>query len=135
MKKINRTLSELLAGILAAGLMIQIVQLLVCHFYVQFSAARVDFAAGLWIGILTAMGLAAHMYRSINRALDMNSTDAEGYMGKAYVFRTAAILILAGLVTFLKAGYVMAFFLGVLCLKFGAFLQPLIHILWEKFRK
>lgn len=75
------------------------------------------------------------MYRSIERALDMISSDAEGYMRKTYLIRTAAILVLAGVVTYLKLGYVMAFFIGVLCLKFGAFLQPLIHSIREKFRK
>lgn len=134
-RKINETLSELLIGIFSASLIIQIFQLVICATNTQFSASKVPFATGLWIGTATALGLAVHMYRSIDRALDMINNDAEGYMRKAYLIRTAAILVVAGAVTYLKLGYVMAFFIGVLCLKFGAFLQPLIHTIREKFRK
>lgn len=134
-RRINETLLELMSGIFATGLVIQIVQLVICVTNQQFSGARAPFAIGLWLGVATALGLAVHMYRSIERALDMISSDAEGYMRKTYLIRTAAILVLAGVVTYLKLGYVMAFFLGVLCLKFGAFLQPLIHSIREKFRK
>lgn len=134
-RKINETLSELLAGILVSGLVIQVIQLFICASYSQFAAARGPFAVGLWIGVLTAMGLAVHMYRSIDRALDMISNDAEGYMRRAYLIRTVAILGVAGITTAFKIGYVMAVFLGVLCLKFGAFLQPLMHKIWKKFRK
>lgn len=133
-RKINETLAELLTGIVAAGLVIEIVQILICIADPQFAGAKGSFALGLWIGVATALGLAIHMYHSIDRALDMITNDAEGYMRKAYLIRTVVILVAAGLVTYLKLGYVMAYFLGVLCLKFGAFLQPLINKLREKFR-
>lgn len=133
-RKINETLAELLTGIVAAGLVIEIVQILICIADPQFAGAKGLFALGLWIGVATAIGLAIHMYHSIDRALDMITNDAEGYMRKAYLIRTVVILVAAGLVTYLKLGYVMAYFLGVLCLKFGAFLQPLINKLRGKFR-
>lgn len=133
-RKINETLAELLTGIVAAGLVIEIVQILICIADPQFAGAKGPFALGLWIGVATAIGLAIHMYHSIDRALDMITNDAEGYMRKAYLIRTVVILVAAGLVTYLKLGYVMAYFLGVLCLKFGAFLQPLINKLREKSR-
>ncbi len=134
-RKKNETLLELTAGIIVSGLVIQVVQLLVTVVYAQFRGSRVPFALGLWIGIATAVFLAGHMYRSIDRALDMAPSDAEGYMRKAYLFRTVIILAAAGVVTWLKLGYVMAAFLGMLCLKFGAFLQPLMHKVWKKFQK
>jgi hypothetical protein len=99
------------------------------------AGSRFSFALGLWIGVVTALGLAIHMYRSIDIALDMGSGDAEKYMRKAYMFRTAIILAAAGVVHFFHLGYVMAAFLGMLCLKFGAFLAPLMHKLREKFQK
>lgn len=134
-RKINETLSELIMGILVSGLVIQIVQLLITVTTPQFVSSRLPFALGLWIGVVTAVCLAAHMYRSIDRALDMPQGNAERYMRKAYLMRTAAILVVAGIVTWLKLGYVMAVFLGMLCLKFGAFLQPVMHRLWKKFHK
>ncbi len=126
-KKINETLLELICGILVSGVLIEIVDLIVTGVYPQFSGLRFLFATGLWIGIAVAIALAAHMYRSIDRALDMQPKDAEGYMRKAYLLRTGIILLAAAAVHYLKLGYVMAYFVGVLCLKFGAFLQPLVH--------
>lgn len=134
-KKINETLAELMAGILISGAVIQIIALIVSAATPGLMRSRGEFAVGLWIGIATALALSAHMYRSIDRALDMESGDAESYMRKAYLLRTAMILAVAGIVNYFKIGYVMAAFLGVFCLKFGAFLQPLMHKLWKKFRK
>lgn len=134
-KKVDETLSELVLGILIMGILIQIADVLISAANTAFYRAIPQFALGFWIGIAVAVGLSVHMYRSIDRALDMYTEDAEKYMRKAYLFRTAAILLAAGAVTYFEIGYVMAYFLGVLCLKFGAFLQPLIHMIREKFRK
>ena len=133
-RKINETLAELMAGILTAGAVIQAAELLLAAVNPELTGSVSSFAIGLWIGVATALGLSVHMYRSIDRALDMQSGDAEGYMRRAYLLRTVIILAMAGAVHFLKLGYVMAAFVGVLCLKFGAFLQPLMHKLREKFR-
>ena len=134
-KKINETLAQLMAGILVSGVLIQAADLLVSAVYRQFARARAPFALGLWTGVLTALALSVHIYRSIDRALDMSPGDAESYMRKAYMLRTLAILLVAGAVTYFRFGYVMAYFVGVLCLKFGAFLQPLMHKFRERFRK
>jgi hypothetical protein len=134
-KKINETLAELMAGILISGILIQIVELVIAAAYPNIAGKVSSFVLGLWIGIATALAMSVHMYRSIDRALDMEQGDAEKYMRKTYLIRTAAILVVAGLVYYFKLGYVMAAFLGMLCLKFGAFLQPLVHKIWEKFQK
>ena len=119
-RQINNTLLELITGIIISAAVVEVLSILVAGFSWKFTS-------GLWIGAATAIGLAAHMYRSIDRALDMQPDDAEKYMRKAYIIRAAAILIVAGIVTYFKLGYVMATFGGVFCLKFGAFLQPVIH--------
>lgn len=127
-KRINETLAELISGVLIIGVLIQLAAFLVSGFLLPF-------VTGFWIGIATAVFLAVHMYRSIDRALDMAPGDAEKYMRKAYVIRTMVILAVAAVVTYFKLGYVMATFVGVLCLKFGAFLQPLVHKISGKFKK
>lgn len=134
-KKVDETLSELILGILIMGILIQTADILISVANRIFYHAIPRFALGFWIGIAVAVGLSVHMYRSIDRALDMYAEDAEKYMRKAYLLRTAAILLAAGAVTYFDIGYVMAYFLGVLCLKFGAFLQPLIRMIRKKFRK
>ena len=130
-RKINETLAELICGILISGIIIQAADLLVTGVYAQFSGLRLLFATGFWLGVAVAVLLAVLMYRSIDRALNMHPKDAESYMRRAYLLRTIVILAAAGGMRYLRLGYVMAYFLGVLCLKFGAFLQPLVH----KFRK
>lgn len=134
-KKVDETLSELILGILIMGILIQLADILISVTNRIFYHAIPRFAIGFWIGIAVAVGLSVHMYRSIDRALDMYAEDAEKYMRKAYLLRTAAILLAAGAVTYFDIGYVMAYFLGVLCLKFGAFLQPLIRMIRKKIQK
>lgn len=129
------TLLELICGILAAGIVIQLIELGITAAYTQLLYTRGMFAVGFWIGAGTAAALSVHMYRSIDKALSMYTEDAEKYMKKAYLFRTAGIFAVAAAVTYLDIGYVMAYFLGVLCLKFGAFLQPLMHNIRKRFRK
>lgn len=134
-RRINDTLLELIAGIVTVGVVIQVIQIIISGVYDHMVGSVGTFAAGLWPGITVSIGLAVHMYRSIDRALDMAREDAEKYMKKAYLMRTLIIFLAAGIVCYFKFGYIMAFFIGVLCLKFGAFLQPLMHNIREKFRK
>lgn len=134
-RKINETLIELIAGILAAGAAIQGIQIIISMKYDHLVGSVGNFAAGLWPGVAVGICLAVYMYMSIDRALDMQSEDAEKYMKKTYLLRTLTICLVAGIVCYFKFGYIMAFFLGVLCLKFGAFLQPLMHKIREKFRR
>lgn len=134
-RRINDTLLELLMGIVAAGVMIQLIQMVISGVYEGMVGSVGTFAAGLWPGIAVGIGLAVHMYVSIDRALDMMQEDAEKYMRKAYLLRTLILFFVAGVVGYFKFGYIMAFFIGVLCLKFGAFLQPLMHKIRERFRK
>lgn len=134
-RRINDTLLELIMGIVTAGLVIQVIQMIVSGVYDQMVGSVGTFAAGFWPGIAVGIGLAVHMYRSIDIALDMEQKDAERYMRKAYLLRMVFIFWAAGIVCYFKFGYIMAFFLGVLCLKFGAFLQPLMHTIRKRFRK
>lgn len=117
-RQINNTLLELIIGIVLSAAVVEVLSILITGFSGTFTV-------GLWIGAATAVGLSAHMYRSIDHALDMQPDDADKYMRRAYLIRTAVILIVAGAVTFFHLGSVIATFVGVFCLKFGAFLQPL----------
>lgn len=126
MKKINQTLSELIVGIFVSGLVIQLVSMIFT------GGPDLPFAGSFWAGVLTAVVLACHMYRSIDRALDMEPDDAQKYMRKTYLVRTVIIFAVAGIVCWIDAEDIIAVFLGILCLKFGAFLQPLLHRILKK---
>lgn len=130
-KRVNETLAELLCGILVSGVVVQLADLAAAWIYPQFRELRLLFSIGLWIGVLVAMFLAVHMYRSIDKALDMRPEDAESFMRRVYLFRTAVILLAAAAVKCFNLGYVMAYFVGVLCLNSGAFVQRML----QKLRK
>lgn len=126
MKKINQTLFELIVGILVSGVLIQLISMIV------MGGFDLTFSASFWVGIATAVLLSAHMYRSIDRALDMAPDDAQKYMRKTYLVRAAIIFMVAGIVCWIDSEDIIAVFLGILCLKFGAFLQPLLHKVMKK---
>lgn len=133
MKRINQTLAELIIGILASGILIQLVCLV-------FAGPDAGFALSFWAGIVTAVLLSFHMYRSIDRAVDMLPADAQKYMKKGSLMRSLFIMAVAGGVCWIqaediRAGDILAVFLGILCLKFGAFLQPVVHRFVEKRNK
>ena len=69
-RQINNTLLELITGIIISAAVVEVLSILVAGFSWEFTS-------GLWIGAATAIGLAAHMYRSIDRALDMQPDDAD----------------------------------------------------------
>ena len=125
MKKINQTLIELIIGILISGFLIWLVSLLI-------TGLDAGFGLSYLAGVITAVILSIHMYRSIDRALDMDPQDAQKYMRKAYMIRTLFIIVVAGIVCRFHADDIIAVFLGILCLKFGAFLQPVVHRVLEK---
>lgn len=133
-RKVNDTLAELLTGILVFGIIVQIIELIVAAVCPDFAGSVPSFVIGLWIGIAAAFGLAVHMYHSIDKALGMKPGKAESYMRITYLVRTLAMLAVAAFVYFLNFGYVMATFLGMLSLKFGALLQPLMHKLFIKLK-
>ncbi|MCD8337864.1 MAG: ATP synthase subunit I [Lachnospiraceae bacterium] len=125
--KINEKLSEILAGILLSGGIMQILFFAAAYFYRPFWGSRVPFSAGLWIGVAVSVALAVHMYRSIGRALEMEQDAAERYMRRVYLIRMAVIFAMAAVIWYTKAASVVAAFLGVFCTVFGTHLQPFIH--------
>ncbi|MCD7957027.1 MAG: hypothetical protein LUG93_15025 [Lachnospiraceae bacterium] len=125
--KINEKLSEILTGIFLSGVTIQILFFAAAYFYRPFWSGRTSFAVGLWIGVAVAAVLSIHMYRSIDHALDMEPDAAESYMRRVYTIRAIVIMVMAAVIWYTGIGYVMASFLGVFCIMFGRWMQPLIH--------
>ncbi|MCD7736585.1 MAG: hypothetical protein LUI07_06435, partial [Lachnospiraceae bacterium] len=110
---LNKKLSEILAGIIVSGIIIQALFFVVAYFYRQFLSNSASFAAGLWIGVATSSVLAVHTYRSIAHALEMEQDEAERYMHRVYMIRAIVIAAMAGMIWYTRVGSVMASFLGV----------------------
>ena len=116
-EKINRTLFELGIGILIFGV--------VCQLVVFFIKDKAGYSIGLWIGIVTALLAAIHMWWSIDRGLNFGEKAAVSYLTKHNMIRYAAIIIVIVVVAVTKIGNPLATFLGIMGLKAGAYLQPL----------
>ena len=124
MKK-NSTLAELLAGILLVGVIEQIVCLI-------FFENHVYNAVGLWSGVLLSVGLAIHMQRSVEDALDLDADSADKHMRKSYMTRALAASVVIGVVIYYEWGNPLTVLAGIFALKLAAYLQPFMHKAFER---
>lgn len=127
-KKINETLAELLFGILLWGVFWQAAG-------VWFVPDRLSCSIGLWFGVVTAGICAAHMYKSLDKALDFSEKDAQKYMMSRSMMRYGCIIIVLLVLIATEAGNPLCCFLGIMGLKAAAYLQPLLHKVLEKRRR
>lgn len=121
----NSTLAELLAGILLVGVIEQIVCLIFFENYVYN-------AVGLWSGVLLSGGLAIHMQRSVEDALDFDADSADKYMRKSYMTRALLVCVVIGVVIYYEWGNPLTVLAGIFALKLAAYMQPLMHRVFSK---
>ena len=124
----NRTLMELLMGILAVGIVAQLLCLI-------FLKQHVYHAVGLWVGVAVAAGMAIHMQRSIEDGLDLMGDSGVKHMQKASVTRMLVACIVMAAVMYYDWGNPLTLLLGVMTLKLAAYMQPFTHYVLEKIRK
>ncbi len=127
MKK-NRTLMELLMGILAVGIVSQLFCLLFFEKYVYN-------AVGLWTGVAVAAGMAVHMQRSIEDGLDLMGDTGVKHMQKASATRMLVACVVMAVVLYYDWGNPLTLLLGVMALKLAAYMQPFMHRVLEKISK
>lgn len=89
---------------------------------------------GLWIGVLTGIGMAVNMKNSLDEALYLDENDATKYMQKAYAKRYTAVIVIFIAVVWFKLAHILTLFAGVMGLKFSAYLQPIMHKLFQKLK-
>jgi len=126
--KIDDTLKELLIGILVFGVLAQLGGM----FLVKSMSA---YTLGLWIGVILALACAYHMWWSLNKNLSENADNegrARAFAIKQNLIRYAVILVVFVGVCLTDVAYPLAAFLGIMSLKAGAYLQPLISRLLHK---
>ena len=123
---IPSVLKELLLGILIGGGIMQIV-------LIWFFKNKLLFTSGLWLGVVGAAWMAVHMYQTLDEGLYM--ADAEKYIRRGYAKRYSMIILSCMAIVYLGIGDLLAFFLGLLALKFSAYIQPLTHKILTKKKK
>ncbi|MBO5985338.1 MAG: ATP synthase subunit I [Lachnospiraceae bacterium] len=125
LRKKNRTVLEMELGIIALGILFQLGS-------VFFPGSRLERAVSLLLGSVLAGVAVLHMYRTLDRALDLDAGDAQKAIYKGYVLRYvffALVLVLSALTGWLNP---LLIFLGYMTLKFTAYLQPLTHKLCNR---
>ncbi len=126
--KIDETLLELLMGILLFTVVCQIIGM-------WFVPSMSAYTIGLWIGALLAGLSAIHMWWALDRNLTVNADNEKGaqaFATKWSMIRYAVILLVFLVLCLTDFAYPLAAFLGIMGLKIGAYLQPLMKIIYNK---
>ena len=127
MQQAKDTLYSLILGTVASGVFFGVLGILF------FSGARAAFALGVCLGMVTACSIAVHLYKTIDRALDMAAESAVSYTRRMALLRMGLMGIPVILALLLPDFFhVLGVLLGLLGLKMGAFLQPGILKLIQK---
>ena len=126
MQETKQTLYELMAGIVLCCILFLFGNIFVSN--------RVAYTLGLLLGCLIAAGMSGHMYHSLEQAMLYDEETAAKKVQKGTILRY--VFMLAGLVAALALPEyisVIGVALGVLSLKFSAYLQPLTHKVLKNF--
>lgn len=119
-------LKELILGILLCGILLQFIP-------IWFVKDSFYYSCGLWIGIALAVFRVIHMEYGIENSMEFTvKKDMVNYSRKMYAIRTLVTVMAVFLVYRFRLGNVVAVFLGMFAVKFGAYLQPVIHGLMLK---
>ncbi len=113
--RINRTLFELETGILLFGG--------VCQLFVFSVKDKGAYSLGLWMGVLTAMISAFHMWWSLDRALELPERGAVKTMTAHNVLRYFLIAAVFAGITVSGIANPLSAFLGIMGLKVSAYMH------------
>lgn len=123
-KQINRALVELWIGILFVGLLCQFIGM-------WFADSKVLYSIALWMGIVLALVTVVHMYRTLDRALDLGAGAQKAVM-TANLIRYGCIVIVFMIVLLTDVLNPLITFMGLMSVKVAAYLQPFTHKICNK---
>ncbi|MBQ7776322.1 MAG: ATP synthase subunit I [Lachnospiraceae bacterium] len=123
-KKINRGLLELWLGILFTGLMCQLIGM-------WFAGDKLLYTAALWLGIVLALLMVYHMYRNLDKALDMG-VNAQKSATIGNLVRYVCFVIVFAIIAVTKVLNPLVAFMGLMSAKVAAYLQPITHKICNK---
>ena len=126
LRRINPALPGLVVGIVIFGLFVQLTG-------VWFVADKIGYSIGLWYGVAIGIGMAINLATVIYDAVTF---DGEGNANKRVavksMLRYIVVAILFGILGYFEFGNLFTAFLGVMCLKFSAYAQPLLNKIVNK---
>lgn len=121
MKEEKLTLIEMLLGIIISTTVLMLIGSLIVQ-------KKAPFALGILFGGAVAVIVLIQLYYSLNKTLDLDSESAKSYSVRHAILRLMIMgaALVVGIV-FYHALDILGILLGLLSLKFSAFLQPVIH--------
>lgn len=119
LKEMNRALLELDLGILACGVVCQLIGM-------WLVSQKGSYAIALWLGIGLALLGSWHMYRTIDRALDLGDGAAKAMIAGS-MLRYAVLLIVLGVIMVTDLLNPLVVYLGYMMMKVAAYIQPFTH--------
>jgi len=120
----NRTLLEMNTGLVFWGLLCQFVG-------VVFVTNRLIFSFGIWFGIALGAVSILHMYRTLDRALDLGDA-ASKVIFRGYMVRYVLLVVIFGIIMVTNVINPLVVFLAYMGVKVTALLQPITHKLCNK---
>lgn len=120
LKRLDPILPELVAIILAYGLIIEAVG-------VWWVEDKIRYTVGLFIGIGLALFLSVNIASSIWGMLDVTTKKAQIMVALKAIGRYFVVVLVSMTMGYFHLGNILTWFLGVMGLKVAAFAQPLIH--------
>lgn len=119
-KNSGTTLIEMMIGILVYGVIGELIILL-------FRQDKLYVSVGWVLGVVIALVSAYHMWWGLNRALDQGMAGAQKAMTIHNLVRYGVIVAVMALILVRDIGNPVAAVFGILGLKAGAYMQPLVH--------
>ena len=126
MQETKQTLYELIIGVVLCGILFLTGNIFVSN--------RIAYTLGILLGCIIAGVMSAHMHHSLEQAMLYDAENATKKMQKGTFLRL--LLMVAALAAALLLPQwisVIGVALGVLSLKFSAYLQPLTHKVLQNF--
>lgn len=123
--KNKTTLIQMCLGTILFGIVSQLI-------FVWFVDKKGYFSLGLWLGIIVAILGAIHMQWSLEKALDMGEGGSVKKMVLHNMLRYFCLIAFLGVLMITDFANPLSAFLGVMGMKAGAYLQPLVSKGWDK---
>lgn len=121
MREAKETFWDLLIGI--AGL-----TLLICGIGWVATKGSLTFVTGIFYGGVVAIVLAVHMFKTLEKTLDLGEAGAEKHARKMTAVRMGIMIVAVIIAIYLSNWINLAgVIFGILTLKLSAYIQPIIH--------
>ena len=125
LRRINDALPRLVATILLYGVVIELAG-------VWFVEDKISYSIGLWYGVAIAVGLAINLAMVIFDAVTLGDSEhANRRIIAKSILRYVVVVILFFILGYFNFGNLFMAFVGVLGLKVSAYLQGLIHGIFQ----